>query len=95
MNQVLSTPTNPYPTSLRGTNLIYFSTESGGEYEYDPHNLRWRRLEGPGNIFMSREDGVWHEGFIPNITVGQHVSILDAEGNTTIRVTTHVTEISR
>lgn len=75
--------------------MIYFTTESGGRYEYDSHNRRWRRMAGPGNIFMSREDRVWHEGFIPDIAVGQRVSILDAEGNTTIRVTTHVTEISR
>lgn len=75
--------------------MIYFTTESGGRYEYDSHNRRWRRQAGPGNIFMSREDGLWHEGFIPNITVGQRVSILDAEGNTTIRKTTTVKEVTR
>lgn len=75
--------------------MIYFKTESGGEYEYDPLNLRWRRMAGPGNIFMSREDHVWHDGFISNITVGQRVSILDAEGNTTIRKTTIVEEVTR
>ena len=71
--------------------MITFTTESGGSYEYKPAEKQWRRTEGPRNVFMDREDGVWHDGHIPPLVVGQPAYILDTQTNTRMRVTTAVT----